>query len=151
MTATNHALSGALIGLAITQPILAIPLAFVSHFVLDAIPHFGLDELGGHLKARRYFHKILLVDALLLSVVFLILLAAGAPLLVFVCAIAAGSPDLIWAYQYVYKGKFGKLPESKKNRFDKFHSDIQKSQTQKGLFVELPLAVTLSIIILNML
>ena len=58
MTATNHALSGALIGLAVMQPILALPLAFVSHFMLDAVPHFGFDEHGGHLKNKKTFHKV---------------------------------------------------------------------------------------------
>ncbi len=151
MTATNHALSGALIGLVVTQPILAIPLAFASHFLLDAVPHFGLDEFGGHLKNPKKFHRILYIDALLLSAVFLILIAAGAPLLVLICAVVAGSPDLIWAYRYVFKEKFGKIPETKKNRFNKFHSDIQKSQTTKGLLVEVPLAFILSLAILNLL
>lgn len=43
MIATNHALTGAAIAVVIKQPILAIPLAFVSHFICDAIPHFGVD------------------------------------------------------------------------------------------------------------
>ena len=149
MTATNHALSGALIGLVITQPAVALPLAFVSHFVLDALPHIGLDEFGGHLKARKKFHKILYVDALFLTLVFVVLLVLNAPWLVFACAIVAGSPDLVWAYRYVYKEKFGTLHESRKNRLNKFHASIQKSQTIKGIYVELPLAIILTIIIFH--
>ncbi len=41
MTGFNHAVTGALIAGAVGNPFLAIPLAFASHFVLDAIPHFG--------------------------------------------------------------------------------------------------------------
>lgn len=147
MTATNHALSGALIGLVVTQPVLALPLAFISHFVLDAIPHFGLDDFGGHLKAKKKFHRILCVDAVLLSLVIIFLIANGASWLVFACLFLAGSPDLIWAYRYVIKEKFGKVPPSPKNAFDRFHSNIQTSQTLQGIYVEAPLGLLLFVLI----
>lgn len=141
MTATNHALSGALIGLSITQPAIALPLALASHFVLDAIPHLGLDEYGGHWKARKIFKWMLILDALFLAVVMIWLYVINASLLAFACLFLAGSPDFIWAYRYVFKEKFGKLPPAKMNRFNNFHSRIQTSQTLQGAWVELPLAV----------
>lgn len=149
MTATNHALSGALIGLVITQPLIALPLAFVSHFVLDAIPHFGFDEFGGHLKAKKAFHRVLYIDALLLALLLIFLLANGAPWLVFACLVLAGSPDIIWAYRYVVKEKLGKVPPSPKNVLNRFHSHIQKSQTLKGLYVEVPFAAVLFALIIQ--
>lgn len=145
MTATNHALSGALIGLVVMQPLIALPLALASHFVLDAIPHFGFDEFGGHLKAKKTFHRVLYIDALLLALLIVFLLASSAPWLVFACLFLAGSPDIIWAYRYVVKEKFGKVPPSPKNALNRFHSHIQKSQTFKGLYVEVPFAVILFI------
>ncbi len=151
MTATNHALSGALIGLVVTQPLLALPLALASHFVLDAIPHFGFDEFGGHLKAKKAFHRVLYIDALLLTLLIVFLLANGASWLVFAGLFLAGSPDLIWAYRYVVKEKLGKVPPAPKNAFDRFHSHIQKSQTLKGLYVEVPLAIILFITVVNQL
>ena len=47
MFLTNHALTGTLIGLEIEQPVVIAPAAFVSHFVMDSIPHFGYQPWGG--------------------------------------------------------------------------------------------------------
>ena len=41
MLVTNHVLSGAVIGAAVRSPWLAFPLGVVSHFALDATPHWG--------------------------------------------------------------------------------------------------------------
>ncbi|MEX2027939.1 MAG: hypothetical protein WD988_00375 [Candidatus Curtissbacteria bacterium] len=40
MTATAHALIGASIAAAITNPYIGIPLAFFSHFLADLVPHW---------------------------------------------------------------------------------------------------------------
>lgn len=151
MTATNHALSGALIGLAITQPVVALPLAFASHFVLDAVPHFGLDDFGGHLKARSKFIKLLYVDATLLSMVILWLFIAGAPWLAFACLFIAGAPDFAWAYRYVFKENWGRKPPMKMNRFNRFHVRIQPTAKLKGAFVEVPLAIIFVVAIARLL
>lgn len=149
MTATNHALAGATIGLFIAQPIVALPLAFASHFMLDAVPHFGLDDYGGHKKNRKLFHKILYFDALFLSIILLSLLIMNAPLIVFICVFLAGSPDFVWAYRYLLKEKGGKLGSPKMSLFSKFHSKIQKSQTIRGLYIEGLFATLLIYIIVN--
>lgn len=141
MTATNHALSGALIGLSVTQPVIALPLALVSHFVLDAIPHLGLDELGGHLKAKKMFKWMLVLDAIFLAVVMVWLYIINAPFLAFTCLFLAGSPDFIWAYRYIFKENLGKNPKPIRHIFNRFHARIQTSQTLQGAWVELPLAV----------
>jgi MYXO-CTERM domain-containing protein len=41
MLVTNHVLSGALIGAAVRRPLPAAALGVVSHFALDAVPHWG--------------------------------------------------------------------------------------------------------------
>lgn len=41
MLVTNHVLSGALIGGVVRRPLPAFTLGVVSHFVLDAVPHWG--------------------------------------------------------------------------------------------------------------
>ncbi len=41
---TNHVLSGAVVGALTRDPVRAFGRGFLSHFVLDALPHFGLDE-----------------------------------------------------------------------------------------------------------
>src|SRR6476469_9807431 len=94
MTATNHVLTGALIGLTVhSNPVLAIILALISHFVLDALPHYG-DE--NHI--RKKFIVVLSYDLLLASMI-LISLVVMRPMywqLTIACAIAAACPDLMW-------------------------------------------------------
>src|SRR5688572_30050937 len=129
MTATNHALCGALIGLSISPPAIALPLALASHFFLDAVPHVGLDEFGGHTKAKKLFRRILAIDAILLTGIILALTITGAPWLAFACLLLAGAPDFIWAYRYIFQEKFGSKTPGKMNAFNRFHMRIQTSQT----------------------
>ena len=44
MLITNHVLSGAVVGALTRDPVKSFARGFLSHFVLDALPHFGLDE-----------------------------------------------------------------------------------------------------------
>ena len=46
MLITNHVLSGALIGAAVRRPVPAFVLGVASHFMLDAVPHWG-DWVNG--------------------------------------------------------------------------------------------------------
>jgi len=41
---TNHVLSGAVVGLTSPDAVSAFRRGFVSHFVLDAVPHFGVAD-----------------------------------------------------------------------------------------------------------
>jgi hypothetical protein len=41
MLLTNHALTGAYLGLSIDNPALLLPTVIASHFALDSLPHFG--------------------------------------------------------------------------------------------------------------
>lgn len=138
-----------MIGLTITQPIIALPLAFISHFLLDALPHVGLDEFGGHHKAKAKFRAILLLDSLALVGVFILLIILKAPLLAFACLIMAGSPDFIWAYRYIFHEKGGNKAPRRMNFFNRFHSRIQTSQTLKGAYVEVPIAIVFVLLIIN--
>lgn len=133
MTATNHALTGAAIATLVKQPLLAVPLAFISHFVCDALPHFGLSLKFGSKTMWRYLQ----VEALTMTVIGGLLLAAGtqqATWLLILCGFAAMSPDLAW-YFYGKAGRQGK-PET----FDwlnKLHYKIQWSETKWGIIPEL--------------
>lgn len=140
MTATNHALSGAVIGLSITHPAIALPLAFASHFVLDVVPHFGLEKFTGYWKQKELFRKFILTDALLLCLFFVFLLFAKAPLLVFACVFLACLPDTAWAYRYIFYDKFGRLKPRPMNRFNKWHVDIQ-THSLKGIYLEVSFAL----------
>lgn len=48
MLVTNHVLSGAVIGAAVKRPLPAFVAGVVSHFVLDALPHWGEWDSDEH-------------------------------------------------------------------------------------------------------
>ena len=102
MRAINHALTGAVIGLTITEPLIAVPAAVVSHYVCDMIPHFGLNQPMDRELRSKPFRNLLYLDAVLcLGLVGV--LAALRPqhwLLAAVCAFAAAAPDLMSFNRY---------------------------------------------------
>lgn len=130
MTATNHALTGAAIALAVKRPELALPLAFVSHFVLDAIPHYGPRRF-----AFRRFLKFLIADAALAatSLIVLVILFPAHALLIFGCMAVAVAPDLAWIL-YIRP-----LEENNKASLDplsRIHWTIQWKEFPRGIYVE---------------
>ncbi|MGH7237566.1 MAG: hypothetical protein ACREGF_03465 [Candidatus Saccharimonadales bacterium] len=144
MTAVNHALTGAVIAVAVQRPLLAIPLAFVSHFALDGLPHFGIPIEGKSsadavARNRKPFYRLILRFDLLLTVVLLISLGVilhGQALvyLVLVCSVVAISPDFVWLYLFLKQMKAGKLLPY--GWFSRFHKWIQWSEKPWGLGVE---------------
>jgi hypothetical protein len=136
MLAINHALTGALIGLTVANPLIAIPIAIASHFICDAFPHYGKeDDIDGFLRTRR-FALMLLIDALLCGVLVLIL-SISAPAnwtIAALCAFAAAAPDFAWLPGYL-RLKKGNTRE-KKFWFSTFASGIQWFQRPIGGVVE---------------
>ena len=59
MLLTNHVLSGALIGALVRRPLPAFAAGVASHFVLDAVPHWG--EWG----SQRRFLRVAVSDGLI--------------------------------------------------------------------------------------
>lgn len=109
MRAINHALTGAIIGLTVGEPLVAVPAALASHYVLDVIPHHGED--GDKLKWLRSgrFESLLVIDALL-CLGLVLALAFNHPLnwlLAAVCAFVAAAPDFLSINRYI-KAREGK-------------------------------------------
>jgi len=128
MTGFNHALTGAAIGLALQQPLLIIPVALASHFILDVIPHFGGHPVyeWGH----KHFSKIIAFDAIM-TVGAIALAIALAPHLAFsilLGVVFAMLPDLSLIHYYTH-GK-------PKHWFHDFHLGIQWFERPPGLLVE---------------
>lgn len=142
MTATSHALTGALIATVIRQPILAIPLSFLSHFVCDSLPHLGINMKFGDKAMVRW----LVIDGSFaaLFALSLILLGVNNPVLLATCGFAAMSPDLFW----LYHGLKGRKPESY-GRFTKFHAAIQKYESVPGVAVDIIWSVGAFLLILR--
>lgn len=101
MTATNHALTGALIGLAVGSPVVAVPAALLSHYVLDMLPHYGVE--GPEFLKTRFFRNLLISDALM-CVLLVLVLAVLQPqhwLLACICAFVAASPDFSYISSFI--------------------------------------------------
>lgn len=148
MTATNHALTGAFIGLAVGNPWLAIPAAFVSHFICDAIPHYGKGKNNPGYLRSRFFRNMLVVDACLccLLVVVLIGLRPEHWLLAAVCAFAATSPDLVWIGKFMAARAGQKIKNG--NYFTRFAAWIQWFQKPAGAVVEVAWAIAMLVLLL---
>jgi hypothetical protein len=134
MTATNHALTGALIGLTVHNPWVALPAALFSHIICDIIPHFALTDKNW-LK-RRSFTQYLILDAslCLLLVGLIFAFQPGYWQQASVCAFLATSPDLLWIRQLVFARQ-----NRSYHRFwlERFLGWIQWFQRPVGAFVEL--------------
>ena len=139
MRATNHALTGAIIGLSIVSPLIALPVAFASHFVCDLIPHHDDPSIPSGSKTEI---MILVLDCIGAASVatFLFILRPEAWFLACWCAFLATSPDLMWIPRFIYRVKNHKdiLPT---NPIARFHSDVQPFTSPKGAYVELAWAI----------
>jgi hypothetical protein len=136
---TNHVLSGALIGALARRPVPAFAAGLASHFVLDAIPHWG--DWG----SRRRFMRVAVPDGLVSLAVMGALTAASPPgrraaVLAGMTGAAlpdAGKPTTVW---------FGWSPFPA--AVDRFHARIQDESfrrapvelTAAGLFTAAALA-----------
>lgn len=144
MTGLNHVLTGSAIALAAKQPLLAAPLAFLSHFLLDVTPHFGgtpMYEFGKH----RAFAFIMAADAAV-SMAAAMAICAVAPDLanvVLLCALCAILPDIL-LFAYYTQGR----PNT---WFHRFHLGIQWFERPPGLLVEASYAVFISTVIVALL
>lgn len=135
MTATNHALTGAVIGLAVRQPLLALPIAFLSHFVLDALPHFGSKHLRPS-QHRFVYYLAAEAGACAAVVLTLAILHPTGWFVATLCAFLATSPDFMWVGEFLAARKGQKQPP-RRHPLVRFHSVIQWYQKEPGALVEL--------------
>lgn len=142
MTGVNHALTGIAIAVLVQRPEVAVPLALLSHFVLDMIPH-GVVEV----YKRRQFRNYLILEALCMTIITLIAMGAFAHIwfLVGLCAVLAFAPDMLWPFQL--NGKLANAPGFR--QFYWFHKRIQWSETKRGFVVEGLYAFVLVIFLLQ--
>lgn len=138
MTGLNHVLTGTAIALAVQQPLVAAPLAFLSHFVLDVIPHFDHPH---YRYGSRYFAIIMTSDGILsvAAVIAIMLITPAMAGVIAVGALCAILPDFTWLYYYRH------------NRpqwwFFKFHSKIQWFERPPGALVEASYLIFISSVI----
>lgn len=133
MLLTVHTLTGGLVALAVKDPLLAAPLAFTSHFVLDSTPHFGLDGLDFK-TPRGKVVGVLDCFGALIAWLALISVFPTQWFLISVGVFFACLPDLL----YLPDIFFNVIPSKKLLRF---HSRIQWSQTPIGTITDVSWAM----------
>ncbi len=150
MTATNHAMTGAIVGLTVASPVIALPLAFVSHYVLDAIPHFKANQPDEVLLKTNWFRNYLVVEALLcfLIVVALFVSRPNYWFIPAMCAFLAAAPDLFSINKYL-KVRAGK--QWKPGWYVKFAGGIQWFQRPIGAVVEVAWFIAALTVLANIL
>lgn len=156
MRAVNHALTGAFIGLTIVQPAVAVPAALVSHFVLDAIPHYDAVPSRGHKRAKlnwlrsKAFRWLLYADAALCVALvgWLDFLHPQHWLLAVVCAFVAAAPDLVSAKRYFLTLRHKQHHPS---RYEAFAGRIQWFEKPIGAVVELAWFIGVGVLLLALL
>ena len=127
MTTSNHILAGSLIAITLKDPILVIPLSFMSHFVLDVLPHFG--NTNHRLGDKKRVKKYLIVEAAgVLGIILLLSTGIYGLNLVTLAAFLAVMPDLEWAFRYIFFERLGKKPP--KTITSEFHNRIQKFEKE---------------------
>ncbi|OGY23931.1 MAG: hypothetical protein A2Y57_04360 [Candidatus Woykebacteria bacterium RBG_13_40_7b] len=117
MLSTPHLLTGAAIVTLIPDPNLSLPLSFISHFCLDAIPHWD----GGGPEPPLTKNDYLRVGGdyfLGVSLVFLLTLGSNNQVLILTGAVLATLPDFIHG-----ASKFLNLPFL--DSYARFHSRLQ--------------------------
>ena len=145
MTATNHALTGAAIGLIIGQPLLAMPLALASHFVCDAIPHFGFANPRKAIKSNT-FRNYLIAETFICAAI-VAALAWLHPVnwqLAAVCAFIAASPDLLSINRYLseIRGR-----QWRPSAYAKFAHGIQWFEKPIGAVVEVAWLIAIIVLV----
>lgn len=136
MRAINHALTGTLIGFTVNEPVVAVPVAFLSHFVLDIIPHYGTKLDNPAALRTKNFIRSLYADAILCGVLIAVLFIIQ-PInwqLAAICAFAAVSPDLLSINRFI---KAVQKKPWRASAFSKFAKGIQWFQRPVGAIVEI--------------
>lgn len=133
MTGSNHVVAGALIATVVQQPVAAIPLAFLSHFVLDALPHYGDTDQRSWLN--RHFSYVLIIDGLITTIFLMsiLILQPSGWLVMIIAGLVAVSPDLLWLPYYLAYLKHEHKEDTKLAAFLKW---IQWGERPWGIYVE---------------
>ena len=139
-------MTGAVVGVAVTNPLLALPLAFLSHFAQDAIPHHD-DPKRFPLDSKQFTHVLILDAALCVVLVGLLFFhASDSWFIAGICAFLATSPDLMWMPRYLHAKRTGADPGTK-GKVQKFHERVQWLTLPKGIYVEIVWAVGIAVLL----
>ena len=141
--------TGALIAITVKEPALVLPLAFLSHLLLDSIPHFGYNGSGLEDFFRRPIVKYIIFFDIIGVAIILVTLEPS--WLVYSAMLLAVSPDFIWYIRYYFFEKRGIFKTGERmDLFSKIHAKVQWFERPIGFFVEITLSIVLLIVLYNL-
>ncbi len=131
---------------------LAVALAFASHFVLDALPHFGIHTWPERHKQAKLFRGSIIIDVIGTLLILTLFWYHHAPALAYVCGFVAMAPDIVWWYRYAIPEKWGTRPPGPMNWFNNWHRDIQtRESVHPGALIEIAFLASCSIYVISQL
>lgn len=96
-----HMLAGAAIGSAVVNPVLAILLALLSHYLLDIIPHIEYTKITAKVGWKNIAKAS--VD-FLIGAILVFILAKNQPI-IYACVFFSTLPDIIFASKFFISNK----------------------------------------------
>lgn len=131
MLLTNHSLTGVVLGLNVTNPVILAPAAFISHLALDSIPHFGSERLFGEFFDTKFAKTIGVIDCFGALTVYLVSVYAFPNywLMITIGVFFACLPDLFYLPQLFFGVRLDRAIRP-------LHGAVQWSQTVPGLAVD---------------
>ncbi len=135
MTGLNHVTTAAVVALAVKEPALVLPLAVLSHFVLDALPHYGIV----YAERSKYpsFKRIMALDSTLTPLMIVSVFLITDSWLVAAAMLLAISPDFVWFIKYGYDRMLEREFTLPQDHFSRFHKKIQWGERPWGWTLEL--------------
>lgn len=133
-------LAGAVVATGVQQPLLIVPLAFASHFLLDILPHFGVHE-DDHPTRNKHplFRYVVAIDVALvvalLALLPFVLKGAISGWVLLMGMVLAWIPDAVWIRHFVRNHR-GRSP-IQHSKLSRFHEKIQWFERPPGILIEL--------------
>jgi hypothetical protein len=147
MTTSNHVLVASLIAVTIKDPVIVLPLAFLSHFILDALPHYGYAGHGGYIEAFKHKTTFVMEGLGLIGIVILLFTIHFSVCVVTAAVILSILPDFEWVIRYFFYERKGLKPPN--TLTSRFHNKIQWCERPWGIFVEIGFFVVMYPIFLH--
>lgn len=147
MTATAHALVSGAIAAAIGNPTVALPLAFVSHFLMDAVPHW---DIGTNWRARskRNTGAIAIADTIIgFSLTYFMFAGKADPTVLLAAMVAGNLPDWLEAPYYIFFARQNTHePSDRASFWEKLTYGIYKIENMFHTKAQFPFGVVTQIV-----